>query len=46
MVGEGLVALFVADRLLCVTHYVHIQHARLPLPALLFFFISLGDKYE
>lgn len=46
MVGENLVALFVADRLLCVTHYVHIQHAELLPPALLFFLISLGDKYE
>ena len=46
MVGESLVALLLADRLFCVTHYVHIQHARLPPPALLFFLISLGDKYE
>lgn len=46
MVGDSSVALFVADRLLCVTHYVHIQHARLLPPALFFFLISLGDKYE
>lgn len=44
--GDSSVALFVADRLLCVTHYVHIQHTRLLPPALLFFLISLGDKYE
>ena len=48
MVGENSVALFVADRLLCVTHYVHIQHAELlpPHPPSFFFLISLGDKYE
>lgn len=46
MVGENLVALFVADRLFCVTHYVHIQHTELLPPALLRFLISLGDKYE
>lgn len=47
MVGENPVALFVADSLLCVTHYAHIQHAELLPPALPFFLlISLGDKYE
>lgn len=45
MVGENLVALFVTDRLLCVTHYVHIQH-RAAATRLPFFLISLGDKYE
>lgn len=40
MVGENSVALFVADSLLCVTHYAHIQHAELLPPALPFFFSS------
>lgn len=40
MVGENSVALFVADSLLCVTHYAHIQHGELLPPALPFFFSS------